>query len=428
MRPKHTILLIFLIFAYTTGAYAQEVNVQRVLYTSFSDDKVLRYAEMERFSRTLNYNLPAIKKVELKLGINGNNNPDTLDGSLRNEDYYAVNISPNKWKEMKLQKEVKPTQTNLYTREMEMQQMQALLERYQLVVNLYFTLELLKNKTDLQDLLNKKNTLLQKMLNEGITVKINDALDIDRDLVQLYGLLLEDEKSASIYKARLKQYLNTSQALNINFSDIISVRKIIENSLTLRQDSLDIHPALNYKEAQYLLAKANYKLELSQNTNILEYVQLGYNRPVYSPEILKKFKPENTLTFRVGISVPITGNYNLNRNNANLQQYNALLNWQSAQTIQNNSIRIQEMRLSEDIKHYNALVEINKKSIVNKLLENKDVMAQSTALEIIDLKIARKKLEISLINSSQTVMQSYILLLESKGLLKYDIRQKYLLE
>ncbi len=126
--------------------------------------------------------------------------------------------------------------------------------------------------------------------------------------------------------------------------------------------------------------------------------------------------------------MPLPANNSYGRNSANIQQYNALLNWQSAQALQVKSTSIQYSRLENSIRQYNTLLDIYEKGIVSKLLKNEQVMAQSTALEIIDLKIAQKKLEINLINSAGNLMQSYVSLLESKGLLKYDLRNIYLLE
>ncbi len=427
MKSKLFILSI-LAFYSCLNSIAQTVNTESILNSVLTDERVQRETEIEKFSRTLNYNLPAVKKLEFRIGINGNNSPDSLDGNLRNEDYYSINLTTNKWKEMKLQKEIKPTQTNLYSRERELVQMQALQERYQLVTNLYYSQEFVDKRKELQQLLIRKNDLLKQLLNDGISIKISDALDVEKDILILYDLLQEDENNLAVNKEKLRQFLNSSSITSFNFTDLISIKKIIENSLLLKRDSLSSHPSLDYKEAQYLFAKANYKLEKVQNTNIINSFQLGYNRPVYTQEVLKKFNPDNTLVFRVGISVPITGNYNLNRNNANLQQYNALLNWKSALVLQDKSVIIQQSRFDNSIKQYNALDDIYSKSIVNKLLENKDVMQQSTALEILDLNIVKKKQEISLINSAYNIRQSYILLLESKGLLKYELRHKYLLQ
>lgn len=428
MRFRFVVYILISLFASVESIQAQTiVNIDMVLETALKDDKVVRESEMERFSSTLDYKLPAIKKVELRLGINGNNSPDSLDGSLRNEDYYSLNVSPNRWKEMKLQKELKPAQTNMYSKEVELLKMQALEERYIFLVNLYYILETNKKRKELLELLNTKNALLQQMLNDGITIKVSDALDTDKDLIQTFGLLQEEESTLSQYNFRLSQYLNSTQSYSVNFSEIIPLKKAIANTQLFAIDSTATSPNLDYKLAQYQFAKANYNLERVQNTNIINNLQLGYNRPVYTSEILKKFKPENTLTFRVGISVPLYANNNLNKSNANMQQYNALLNWKSATTIQGKTTAVQQSKLDNTISQYNALETYYNKSIIIKFLENEKLMAQSTALEIIDLKIAKKKLEINMLGSANNVMQNYILMLEYKGLLKYDLRHQYLL-
>lgn len=421
--------LFFIIFSISyIDVGAQTVTPEQIIQSSFSDEKVMRDAQMETFIQGLDYHLPMVKKLEARVGFNGNNTKDSLDGNLRNEDYYSISLTTNKWREMKLQKAIKPAQYQVYSKEKEMLLMQALQDRYLVLINLYYSQESLTKRKELQTLLNTKNQLLQQMLNDGINIKISDALDVEKDLIQLYGLLQEDESSVVTYTARIGQFMNYALPVNVNFMNLIGLKKVIINSVNLKQDSSKTHPNLEYKEAQYRFAKADYQLEKVQNTNIINSFQIGYNKPAYSPEILKKFNPDNTLTFRVGIALPLPANNSYGRNSANIQQYNALLNWQSAQALQVKSTSIQYSRLENSIRQYNTLLDIYEKGIVSKLLKNEQVMAQSTALEIIDLKIAQKKLEINLINSAGNLMQSYVSLLESKGLLKYDLRNIYLLE
>jgi len=296
------------------------------------------------------------------------------------------------------------------------------------VSNLYYSLESYRMKKELRELLVKKNELLQNLLNEGIGIKISDALDTEKDMMLAFSMIQDEENSIAFYKSRIQQFFNASQELNVNFDGLITVAKMISNNQAIKEDSSMVHPSLQYKEAQYRYANANYKLEKAQNMNRFNYFQVGYNRPVYTPEILKKFKPENTLTFRMGITIPFGSNYSFNRNNTNLQQFSAFHNWQSAIITQSKTISIQEARMDYSIKQFRALSEIYRNSVVAKLLSNEKVMAQSTALEILDMKIARKKAEISLWNSMETVSQNYIQLLENKGLLKFSLRHKYLLE
>ncbi len=419
-------LLILLISCINAGA--QTVTPEQIIQSSFNDEKVTRDSQMETFVQGLDYHLPMVKKLEARVGFNGNNTRDSLDGNLRNEDYYSISLTTNKWREMKLQKAIKPAQYQVYSKEKEMLLMQALQDRYLVLINLYYSQESLTKRKELQTLLNTKNQLLQQMLNDGINIKISDALDVEKDLIQLYGFLQEDESSVVTYSARIGQFMNFRTPVNVDFLNMISLKKVMINSVNLKQDSTKSHPSLEYKEAQYRFAKADYQLEKVQNTNIINSFQVGYNKPAYASEILKKFKPDNTLTFRVGIALPLTANNSYGRNNANIQQYNALLNWQSAQVMQMKSTIIQYSRLENTIRQYNTLLDIYEKGIVSKLLNNEQVMSQSTALEIIDLKIAQKKLEIYLINSAGNLMQSYVSLLESKGLLKYDLRNIYLLE
>ena len=425
---RKTFHLILFLLCFSGEIFAQTVSLEQILATSLNDERVTRDAQMEQFTNNLNFNLPPVKKIELRLGLNGNNTSDTLDGNLRNEDYYSLNLTTNKLKEMKLQKQIKPAQVNLFNKEKEMFQMQAIQDRYTVLTSLYYNTEALKKKKELQDLLNKKNELLQNLLNEGITIKINDALDTEKDLVLVFNMIQEEENAITINKAKLCQFFSTSKELFVDFKGMITPKKIIANNILLKQDSINQHPSVIYKEAQYQLAAANNILERAQNTNVLNSFQVGYNRPVYTSEILKKFKPENTLTFRVGISIPIMGNYNFNRNNTNIQQYNALLNWQTSQVIQDKTINVQESRFENSIRQYNALIDIYSKSIISRLLENEKVVAQSTALELIDMRIAKKKIEINMLLSAGTLTQNYIQLLENKGLLNYSTRSQYLLE
>ena len=247
--PNRSSCFCFLLFFVLFHGYcsAQSVTIERILESALTDDKLLKNQRISTFAQGLNYKMPLLKRVDVRLGINGNGTRDTIDGYLRNEDYYALNVVTNNLKEMRLQRALKPAQLNIYTAEQKVLLQQALVERYQSIVAIFFSKKLYKERSLFKNLLDKKTDVLRKSLEQGLDIRVKDVMDTENDKNALAALLLEYENNRTFQWQRIQQFLKTKAVLTLDVQDFITPNQIELVVKFMQSDTTLAHPMLHHQ-------------------------------------------------------------------------------------------------------------------------------------------------------------------------------------
>ena len=420
------IFLFLFINTLLSITYAQKISISSILATAEKDDRILKNTYTNQFSQTLDYRLPLLKKIDFRLGVNGNNTSDTLDGGLRNEDYFAISLTPNNLKERRLQNALKPAQINVYNAEYQVIMHQVLLERYQSIALIFFQQKLYDIRLTLKDLLLKKTDIISLSLDRGVEVRFKDIMDTENDKNALETVLLDHQNNTAAQWLRIRQFLKnaaTNQSLSIDFQRFIGINNLEKNINTFRKDSVLTHPLVEYRMAQANYTAAELALEDIQNHQVLSFVQAGFTRPNYEPNTQKKFKPVNNVALRIGLTIPILANNNLKHANTALQlredEQNSILTAQLQQKVIDN----QYIRLENLIKNLRLNEKNEQQSLIKKMLNNATLTAQITPIELLDLQISQKKLAIRSLEISADITNEYLRLLDMIGAFaKYPTR------
>lgn len=226
-------IFIIIIFYLSTSVPAQGIHIESIIHTADADSKLLVNQRTTEFINQQNFSLPLIREAEIRLGINGNATPNQLDGYLRNEDYYAIKISPNSLRERKYQRALKPAQADLYKSNDHMFMQEAIFERYQSIVKLYYAEIFIKEKSKLQPFLVKKSALLNEMLDQGLDIKFKDVVDVEYDKNDLLSSLFEYSNIVNEEHERIKRFLNVSDSIFVDFDHFISSDEIRTIVLTV---------------------------------------------------------------------------------------------------------------------------------------------------------------------------------------------------
>jgi hypothetical protein len=285
------------------------------------------------------------------------------------------------------------------------------------LVGVFYGKKILDERQKLRNLYDKKSNLLRLMIENGVDIKIKDVTDIEVDKGTINGAIVELENILNTQTFRLKQFLKQDTALNIDFQYFIAPQKVadfVENYVTNKAIQL---PQMSYRAAQIGLSEAELALENIQNRQIFSFFQIGYSRDNTDQILLKKFKANNNLTFRIGLTAPLAANNNLKRSEAALQLKEAVLNEQLASQLLLKSIDIQRVRLENTLRSYKITTKNLNESLIPKLLNNAAVTAQILPLELADLQIAQQKLTIRNIEVANELTMEYIRFLDISGAL-----------
>ena len=404
---------------------AQGIHIESIIHTADADSKLLVNQRTTEFINQQNFSLPLIREAEIRLGINGNATPNQLDGYLRNEDYYAIKISPNSLRERKYQRALKPAQADLYKSNDHMFMQEAIFERYQSIVKLYYAEIFIKEKSKLQPFLVKKSALLNEMLDQGLDIKFKDVVDVEYDKNDLLSSLFEYSNIVNEEHERIKGFLNVSDSIFVDFDHFISSDEIRTIVLTVDTSNVVLAPEVIYTKYKAQLSMAELNYQKSRNKQIFSYFQAGYSPVVVSEEAKTKFNPSNDLTFRFGVNVPIGANNNLRRSEAAIKLYedknDAILTREKYKA----DIMLQRTKILQLIDAKDQWQKMFDNNLILKLLKNESLKDQITPLEIMDMEISVIKLKLQGLKLDDKIANEYIELMSIIGALN-DTARNYL--
>ncbi len=404
---------------------AQGIHIESIIHTADADSKLLVNQRTTEFINQQNFSLPLIREAEIRLGINGNATPNQLDGYLRNEDYYAIKISPNSLRERKYQRALKPAQADLYKSNDHMFMQEAIFERYQSIVKLYYAEIFIKEKSKLQTFLVKKSALLNEMLDQGLDIKFKDVVDVEYDKNDLLSSLFEYSNIVNEEHERIKGFLNVSDSIFVDFDHFISSDEIRTIVLTVDTSNVVLAPEVIYTKYKAQLSMAELNYQKSRNKQIISYFQAGYSPVVVSEEAKTKFNPSNDLTFRFGVNIPIGANNNLRRSEAAIKLYedknDAILTREKYKA----NIMLQRTKILQLIDAKDQWQKMFDNNLILKLLKNESLKDQITPLEIMDMEISVIKLKLQGLKLDDKIANEYIELMSIIGALN-DTAMNYL--
>ena len=418
-------IFIIIIFYLSTSVPAQGIHIESIIHTADADSKLLVNQRTTEFINQQNFSLPLIREAEIRLGINGNATPNQLDGYLRNEDYYAIKISPNSLRERKYQRALKPAQADLYKSNDHMFMQEAIFERYQSIVKLYYAEIFIKEKSKLQPFLVKKSALLNEMLDQGLDIKFKDVVDVEYDKNDLLSSLFEYSNIVNEEHERIKGFLNVSDSIFVDFDHFISSDEIRTIILTVDTSNVVLSPEVIYTKYKAQLSMAELNYQKSRNKQIFSYFQAGYSPVVVSEEAKTKFNPSNDLTFRFGVNVPIGANNNLRRSEAAIKLYEDKNDAQLTREKYKADIMLQRTKILQLIDAKDQWQKMFDNNLILKLLKNESLKDQITPLEIMDMEISVIKLKLQGLKLDDKIANEYIELMSIIGALN-DTARNYL--
>ena len=405
-------LPLVVLLAFSAGIAAQPVSMEAVLASARTDARVLAAADMPIFTQSLNYRLPLLRKVELRLGLNGNLFRDTLYGDIRNEDFYGLYIYPNSLRERRLQRDIQPAQASVYEAGSRIAWQQAVLERYQALTQLYFSGRLLEARASLDSLLSVKQRLMLQMLDQGVEIKVKEVVDTENDRSALQFGMSEAKNDIRLQTAKIRSFVQPDATAEAVHFDSFITTDVIASVLAKMPEEL---PSMEYRISKIRLAQAGLALENVQNKQILSFIQLGYELPIVTEPLPKRLNPANNFSVRIGLALPLPGNNNLKRANAALELREAQNELKTTEQQTRKSIESQRIRVENLIALYRNLRDQTAESLIGKLLDADNSQVQLTPLELVELYVSRYKRDLRALETESEIADEYLKYLETSG-------------
>ena len=415
----------FIIFLLSHNFLFSQNSISDVLRTALNDEKYRATNAMQATTEATTFHVPYIRKAELRMGINGNALSDTIYGNIRNEDFYGFVVSPNSLREIKQQKGIKTAYKNIYASEQQLYLHQALADRYLTLTSLNFVPELQKEKQKLFGFLDQKVKILEQTMAQGGDIKVKDVIDTENDKNFLKITVADLENQAAFQTVRIQQFLNTKEQTSIDFNNFISIEKITE-VINEAAFSTPTNPLIPFKEAQSAYEKARLNLVNAENRQIFNFLQIGYQNPIFVLERPDKQKSVNNFQVRIGLTAPISGNNNPDKSKYILAQKEAENDIETTTQLNQKAVVTQLVKVQNLIRSYAICNEQIGKSMIKKMLDNPTLTAQITPLELLELHIAQQKLLVRRLEIKQELTAEYVRFLDLNGKISQTPLRNYL--
>jgi hypothetical protein len=407
------LLLVLTVFTFTTPDDPTKIDIKTILATAKNGENIQLNQRNADFIKGMNYELPWLEKLEFRLGVN--------DFS-RLTPQYSVRISPNSWAQMGQQRLYQKAQIKAVEARNDALLQNALAERYKAIVDIYFTEELIKLRHQLDTLLNQKNKAMRGMIQQGLDVKVKDILENENDRNELDRLVLQAQTNLEGNYHKVRQFVGSQDKVTLDFSNFISINQIEKLIDVAKISTPQQLPMVLLRQAQTDLAFAEWRLEQSKNRTILSFLQLGYEKAPKNPLLNDDFGA------RVGLSIPLTGNTRLKRNDLTIKFQEAKMKEQLEISEQKQALDFQVVTLINLLKQYHRSIEKSENNLANDALKSPKLLAEITALELLDIKLLQQKNRLEIVKTAQNITSEYLKLIEISGLMTAQPFKNYLSE
>ena len=386
-----------------------KTTMSNILATAKTDAKLAYNQQIPAYINGLNYKLPLIQKLEFKLGA------DNFDLTGQQ---YGIAVSPNTFGQMKRQSAMKAVEINRSEAENNVFVHEALLERYQTLVDINYANVLKQKEKVLETLLNQKNTTLKAMIQRGLDVRIKDIADTENDRYSVQLALLQLDINLANSNEKLRQFIGSNNEVLVSFDNVIKV-KDVEKIINLIKNNQDIQtPEILLAKTETEAKKAELNIENAANKEVLSSFQI-----VDAP---KKNDPFNNFGVRFTLNIPLFDNNRLKKNELLIDVKKAE-NKENLLLINNQkAIKYQLVNMGNLIKKYRIYADKSENSLIKSLLDNAKLIAEMSATELLDLKLTQQKTEVELAKIEYEIMHSYIEVLNNTNLLNKIPFKNYL--
>lgn len=422
MKYKTLYVIIVLI---NHQVFSQNITSKAILESAFSTAAVQQQKQLADWSRQLDFRVPLLKEVQVRLGINGSALGDTLFGYLRNEDVYGLQLSTNSLRERAAQRAVGLAQSDVYAATTRALLRDALTERYQALAEATLIGAMLTASRQLDSLLAIRQSILLKNLQTGVTVRPKDIIDLENDRQNAARLRSNWEGRWHNCAEVLRQFIGH----NLTVLPVANWRWPHPDQWAVRitaahQTTYEL-PDIAYRTAKTKLAMAELDYAQAQNRQVFNLLRVGYDYPLYV-ETPKRLNPFNNFSVRLGLTVPLPGNNRFKAAKAMLEVREN--QWAADNNIQEHATlcAVQYAKWESALRAWQLHTEQATASLLPTMLKNPTLSAQLSPEEVADIQISLHKRQIQAIEIQYELIKTGLQYLSLCGALQAAPLRNYL--
>jgi hypothetical protein len=401
MKPILKIILYLLIVSIAFGNIYSQGNseIEKVLKTAFLDNAVKFTLEKTKQLGSLDYKVPFLEKVEVR--------SETNDFDIQKQDL-SIRVSPNTKSSRKAYRLYHESVMFMADMEHNTELMKVLYEKYLLLKEYVSAKEMLRIENNKNDLALDKVKLLKRMISLS-SFDIVELIEAEDELYKLQRKIQNIESKVNNLHLQLSHILSSDE-VNINFEDLISVHKI-KDLLSLEMLTIDEnHPEEEVLSAKHYNTMMEYEWEASKSKFSIGFVQAKYG---HNPD--KSFGNNFSLGF--GFDFPIKGSTSLNLNEIKVNILDAQSKYLDLKEQIKSNQQISKLKLNSLINMYELLSTQIEEGNANHALNEYSKQGIASPKAILKLKELTVNNEALLLEIRTEIIHNYLNYIYNTGII-----------
>ncbi len=385
-----------------------QTTAGQLLATAWNDRTVQLHREQQAYLEGNNFDLPLLRKLEVRI--------ESRDFDPKQREF-ALRMNTNGFGMNHAQSAIYGSMKELTETERQMLVQEALLDRYELLLEVHFegqTLALLERQR--QVLLDKKAVYSQQLA-LGLEQDLDDFFRTEDDLLQLEQKVFEVKNVGSAVLLRMKIF--TGEADSLAMFALLSLAEIKLVADNISQGNATAPPAVLRRQVQTDMALHQEKMEKMEGRHLLNYLQFRYSGN--ANDLL-----EDRFSIGAGFDLPWPNGSKLRQQELHLETLEAKAQAEATRQAFEEAVALKNNQLLQDFERYDFLknqLETSKNRYSPKQLFASGLENPETLLRVQE---SLARLELELATAEKDIYQSYLSLLGVTGLLTQEPARNYL--
>lgn len=398
---KSVFLPILMLFC---AAAQAQMTAGQLLASAWDDPIVQLHREQQAYLEGTSFEMPLLRKLEIRT--------ETRNFEPKQQEY-ALRIGTNGFGMRRTQADIYSSMKELSESERLMLVHEALLDRYGLVLDVFFTQKNLHLLEQQRRVLEDKKAVYSQQLALGLQDNLDDFFRTEDDLLKLKQKIFEAKTDSAQQLTRLKIF--TGKSATVAVDTLVEPLTLVVSLV----GSLGITPDLRHRLAQAQLAQQQEKMEGMEGRNLLNYLQFRYSG---NPKDLL----EDRFTVGAGVSLPWPNGSKLKQQELHLQTLEAQAKAEAERLTAANALAQKSGEWQQLLEQYDFLQKQASEFRQNYNPRQLNASGLQNPETLLRVQETLSGLDLELASLEKQIYQKYISLLGETGLLTQEPARNYL--
>ncbi|GEM_PF-2986185 len=391
------------------SAILAQTTPGQLLASAWADPAVQLQRAQQAYLEDTDFGMPLLRKMEIRTATRD------LDPKQQS---YSLRFGTNGFGMMRTQSAIYGSMKELTEAERQMLVQEALLDRYELLLDLHFTKKTIRLLEQQRQVLLDKKAVFGQQLALGLEEGLDDFFRTEDDLMQLERKLFEKKSDEARCRLRTKIFTGNEDTLSVG-QFVTTDEILLFIGLATSTGTATTLPTIRRRAAQAELALQEEKMSIMEGRNLLNFLQIRYTGRTNDPF-------EDRIAIGAGFDLPWPNSSKLKQQELHLRTLNAQARAEAERQAVEQSILLKSNQWEQLMERFDFLekqAETFRQAYDPQRLLASGLENPETLLRVQESLV---RLDLEMATLEKDIYVSYLSLLNETGLLTAEPARNYL--